>query len=312
MIINQNDIEELDRYLEDFRAFETGEGWSPDEPSVSFFGERPHLLLPLGFDQSRFILPPKDVDTSDPNSSFEADLAKTAEALYGIPGMDFTFGVEWLYSQSRKGAWYWFEGLDSNHLLFRGPAADPKLQFSVDDLYRSLRRLTVSPDSGSHTLWLPGLWTPKFQNDTRQFLDQQVSALLQEIYKEGKALSEIRPRQLEELIAELLRDHGMAIHITPQTRDGGRDVIARGEFVPGEPMILAVEVKQKPVVGIQDLYNSLKANEDYPALLLATSGRFSAGVIQEKKRRRNELRLILKDGVALSQWIAMYGAKRST
>jgi len=67
----------------------------------------------------------------------------------------------------------------------------------------------------------------------------------------------------------------------------------------------------KRVVGIQDLYNSLKANEDYPALLLATSGRFSAGVIQEKKRRRNELRLILKDWVALSQWIAMYGAKRT-
>jgi restriction system protein len=138
-----------------------------------------------------------------------------------------------------------------------------------------------------------------------------VSALLKEIYKEGKALREIRPRQLEELIAELLRDQGMEIHITPETRDGGRDVIARGEFIQGEPMVLAVEVKQKSVVGIQDLYNSLKPNEDYPALLLATSGRFSAGVIQEKKRRRNELRLILKDGVALSQWIAMYGAKRS-
>lgn len=197
-------------------------------------------------------------------------------------------------------------------MLFRGPAADPKLQISIEDLYGCLRRFAESPDAASRTLWLPSIWTPSFQHDTQQFLTQQVSGLLQEIYKEGKALSEIRPRQLEELIAELLRDQGMDIHITPETRDGGRDVIARGEFIPGEPMVLAVEVKQKPVVGIQDLYSSLKANEDYPALLLATSGRFSAGVIQEKKRRRNELRLILKDGVALSQWIAMYGAKRNS
>ena len=314
MIINKKDIRELDEYLDGFRLFESGKVREPDIPSVVFFGERPHLLLPVGFDESQSIADPEGTDdywaTMSQYSSFEEHLAALTEARYGIAGVDFTFGVEWLYRRSSTGAWYWFEGLESNQLLFRGPPADPQLHISVDDLYRRIRTLSKSPDSATRALWLPSIWTPRFQEETRQFLTRQVSGLLKEIYKEGKALRDIRPRQLEELIAELLRDRQMEIHVTPETRDGGRDVIARGEWIPGEPMVLAVEVKQKPVVGVQDLYSSLKANEDFPVLLLATSGRFSAGVIQEKERRRNELRIILKDGVALSQWIATYGLKQ--
>ena len=66
----------------------------------------------------------------------------------------------------------------------------------------------------------------------------------------------------------------MEVSVTKRTRDGGRDIIARGELIPGEPSMLAVEVKQKAVVGIEDVQRALKANEDYPALLLATAGRF--------------------------------------
>lgn len=59
MIIDKKDIQELDRYLEDFRKVEAYEAPDLDEPSVAFFGERPHLLLPLGFDQSRSIPDPE-------------------------------------------------------------------------------------------------------------------------------------------------------------------------------------------------------------------------------------------------------------
>jgi predicted Mrr-cat superfamily restriction endonuclease len=137
-----------------------------------------------------------------------------------------------------------------------------------------------------------------------------VEGILRSIYAERKTLNEITPRQLEEIVAELLRSQGMDIYVTPQTRDGGRDIIARGELVPGEPTILAVEVKHRKVVGMADLYGSLKANENFPALLLVTTGRFSGGVVNEKTKSENRLRLLLKDGVALSQWICAYGARR--
>ena len=98
----------------------------------------------------------------------------------------------------------------------------------------------------------------------------------------------------------------MLIDVTPPRADGGRDIIARGELVEGEPVQIAVEVKQKSVVGLADVQRALRANEDFPALLIATAGRFSAGVITERERDRNRLRLFLKDGLALSRWVATY------
>ena len=122
-------------------------------------------------------------------------------------------------------------------------------------------------------------------------------------------MADLTWRQLEELVAELLRSRGMEISLTKRSHDGGRDVVARGELIPGEPTVLAVEVKKKPVVGIYDVQRALRANEDFPALLVATSGRFSGGVIREKARNRNQLRLYLKDGLALSQWIDAWASK---
>ena len=73
--------------------------------------------------------------------------------------------------------------------------------------------------------------------------------------------------------------------------------------------MLAIEVKHKGIVHLDEIRSRLYANHQFPALMFATSGRFSAGVIQEKKKPENFLRLLLKDGLALSQWIADYGSR---
>jgi hypothetical protein len=115
---------------------------------------------------------------------------------------------------------------------------------------------------------------------------------------------------LENIVAELLRDRGMEVALTSRAADGGRDVIARGELIPGEPTLLAVEVKHKPVVGLDDVRSRLYANRAFPALLFATSGRFTAGVVRERSQPDTHLRLFLKDGFALSQWVSTYRASR--
>ena len=58
----------------------------------------------------------------------------------------------------------------------------------------------------------------------------ELNSLNQEIYnyfkKHPDSLYSISPRQFEELIAGILVDMGCEIQLTPQTRDGGRDILA--------------------------------------------------------------------------------------
>jgi HJR/Mrr/RecB family endonuclease len=154
---------------------------------------------------------------------------------------------------------------------------------------------------------LPQLWTPTAQRIQRLELSDRVGQILREIHDHESSLQQLTPRQLEELIAELLQAKGMHVHVTQYSRDGGRDIVARGELIPGEPCLLAVEIKKKSVVGLADVQRAIYANRFFSALLIATSGRFSAGVVSEKSRPENELRLLLKDGVAIEQWIRLHG-----
>jgi HJR/Mrr/RecB family endonuclease len=308
MIVDDVDIHELEAYLEEFKLFEDDpEGrYVPSETSVEFFGERPNLLLPLGFDESLGIVHPDYLEEEiNPYDGIKTEegietavkcmIDETIELYEWYPAYDFY--REYLFRRP-TGSWHWFKGMEHGKLLFEGLP-----NFNVNDLISQLQRFTDTPDSNPHSLWLQKLWTPRAQDKIRVYLTSRVGALLEEIRSEKKSLDEIQPRQLEELIAELLRRRGMDIYVTPKTRDGGRDIIARSEMIPGEPTTLAVEVKHKRTVGIADVRNALNANQDFPVLMVATSGKFSAGVLNLKKRNRYQYRLLLKDGVALSQWL---------
>jgi hypothetical protein len=155
------------------------------------------------------------------------------------------------------------------------------------------------------TIMLPDLWIPgKPFEETQAHLSAR--RILQELAATGGRMRDLHWRQLEELVAELLHDMGLEIILTPRSSDGGRDVVVRGELIPGEPAVMAVEVKQMDVVPLSEVRDALWANRGFPALLVATAGRFSAGVIRESKWQDTRLRLILKDGAALSQWLDAY------
>ncbi len=48
------------------------------------------------------------------------------------------------------------------------------------------------------------------------------------------------------------------------------------------------------------------ANRHFPALMFVTSGRLSAGIYRERIEKEGMLRLFLKDGRGLEQWIDQY------
>jgi hypothetical protein len=123
-------------------------------------------------------------------------------------------------------------------------------------------------------------------------------------------LAELHWRVLEDIVAEVLRRAGMEIHVVRERPQGGRDIVARGHLIPGqEPIQMAVEVKQKKVVDRPEVQAALWQNRGYPALLLATSGRFTSGVFQEKGLAENKFRLFLKDGIALGDLVRDYLVK---
>lgn len=306
MIIFKKELEALHKAIEaECREREHGEDYihKHRSPGHSFLYQNPHYLLLLGFDEYRVLKRSK----------------RNIQIIETYVGKDagFPSRYESLYRKDNSGEWQLFQGLMPlmpNELglplqiHFRG-FGESSRYISCEELYELVKRTIDYPYQNATSLVLPSIWLPENQSLNKVQLIDSTREIIAAISNATESLSAISWRQLEEIVAELLRSQGMAIHLTKRSRDGGRDIIARGELVSGEPMLLAVEVKQKAIVGIEDVQRALHANEDYPGLMIATSGRFSAGVVSEKRKDRNMLRLFLKDGVALKQWINAYTRK---
>ena len=300
MIVSSEDLKGVLTAIDEIaQYYATPDGEADHVPQDPvFLAERPHLLMALGYDEFRAI-------------GLDESMEKDVRRLYGLHNFVPAYDFESLYRDVKRGTWYWYEGMTTDMINMQGPPGDQLREIPVKKWLSLLRKLHSEPDRNKRVLWLPSMWTPTAQHHQKLLLSDSVGGILDAVYAEQKSLQDIPWRQLEELVAELLRARGLQVSVTPRSRDGGRDIIARGELIPGEPALFAVEVKQKPVVGLGDVQRALRANEDFPLLMVATAGRFSAGVIKEKKRNRNALRLYLKDGIALTQWIhALKGAKQ--
>jgi hypothetical protein len=177
----------------------------------------------------------------------------------------------------------------------------------VENILRDLRSRPVQPVEPECRLWMPDLWTPQAQEQQRISLSNSVTAILRALRTQAINMEQLTWSQLEDVVAEVLRAQGLEIHVVRERPQGGRDLIARGELIPGEePSYLAVEVKHKSVVQRPEVQAALWQNRAYPALLVVTSGVFSAGVLREKALAENRFRLVLKDGDALNDMIRRY------
>ena len=101
------------------------------------------------------------------------------------------------------------------------------------------------------------------------------SSLLKLIWQDESQLDSLSPRQFEELICELLIEKGFKPEITPQTRDGGKDIIIRHDVL-GEALIY-IECKkyspEKPVgsEAIQKLVGAMALDYATKAVIYTTS-----------------------------------------
>jgi hypothetical protein len=312
MIIDNDEVRDLRRHLDLCLSYE-GEDDSFENPnSPLYLAQNPHLLMPLGFPEFRAIN--------------ETDVELIPRRSYEVQGLDFEFGAEidWAFPvecffRTTEGRWQWFEGIDRYkhsvqtiedlHLHFIAADGTSHL-VPVREWLLSLERTVDTPLASAQLMLLPGLWHSGANMAQRSVLQHTMPLIIETLWRNRTPFGEIDWKLLEDIVAELLSDKGLRVHITPRSGDGGRDIIATGELFPGQVCTLAVEVKKKSVVGIADLRAASYANRDWPVLMLATSGRFSAGVWKEQSRNDRALRLSLKDGWALRKWLDDYAAIR--
>ena len=234
--------------------------------NVKFFAQNPHLLLAAGFDEYVSL----------------RNRPEFKKVFFGDKNFN-NVDSESLFRQ-QSGQWFWmYLGAASPHstLDFHSKSSLQSndyyaLQITTESLLSSFAGANDILLPGRRTLWSPKLWTPDAQRREAISLVHSTRSLLTEISREQRALGDISWKQLEEIVAEVLRAHGMEIHVVRESPQGGRDVVARGELIPGqEPITLAVEVKHRAVVNRPEIEKALWQNRQFPALLFVTSGRFT-------------------------------------
>jgi hypothetical protein len=137
--------------------------------------------------------------------------------------------------------------------------------------------------------------------------------LIRYLARNPKSLYVLEPRRFEELIAELFRDLGYEVLLTPRTRDGGVDLRAVRKDSIGTLLYL-VECKRygpsRPVGVdlVRGLYGVAKA-EGASCGILATTSRFTKDA--QEFARRFQYQLSLRDHTNIVAWLEQYLRRRN-
>jgi restriction system protein len=133
-------------------------------------------------------------------------------------------------------------------------------------------------------------------------------AIIEKLKKKPTDVSQLSPRQFEEMIAELLGDQGYDVELTPATRDGGMDILASFK-APGARFLCLVEAKkyrQDRKVGVElvrGLYGTLHHHQASSAMLVTTSTYSKVARAFEQQHR---YQLALNDYTDVAGWIQKY------
>jgi len=94
--------------------------------------------------------------------------------------------------------------------------------------------------------------------------------------KHPEKMRELQPRKFEELVAELFRDRGYEVELTPATKDGGFDIMAvrKTEVGTGLTLIECKRYHQTRTVGVElvrGLYGVVESKKATNGVLVTTS-----------------------------------------
>ena len=139
-------------------------------------------------------------------------------------------------------------------------------------------------------------------------LDEINEELIKYLSIHPEFLKELDPRKFEILIAGIFHSKGYEVTLTPQTRDGGKDIIALYKSPFGHQLYF-IECKRftDQKVGVElvrGLYG-VKVAESATQAILVTTSTFTKDAINWVKPRKFELEL--KDYKDIQRWCEDYG-----
>lgn len=122
-----------------------------------------------------------------------------------------------------------------------------------------------------------------------------------------ETIDKVTPHEFEHVIAELLRNEGYQVKVTPATGDGGKDIVAIWDKV-GRSYVLLVECKRwladnvgidivQRIVGVRHIDQADHA-------MIVTTARFTGPAVTEANRVATELTLV--DRARLLEWVRNY------
>lgn len=148
---------------------------------------------------------------------------------------------------------------------------------------------------------------PRTLLEVRDHISTELIAFLR---RHPDEMYSLRPRQFEELVAEILAHYGWDVQLTPPTRDGGYDIFAVTKDVSGVRNSWIIECKRygkERKVGVEvvrSLYGAAgglaKANV---AMMLATTATFTEGARRYASSKYN---FELRDYRSVLEWINAY------
>lgn len=124
--------------------------------------------------------------------------------------------------------------------------------------------------------------------------------------KYPEKMYEMPPRKFEELIAAIFGNHGFKVYLTPETRDGGYDILAiQKNEITGENSYLVECKRYKPEnkIGVGIIRQLLGVVEDQRANMgiLATTSFLTKPA--EEIIERNKIKLLTKDYNKIADWL---------
>ena len=146
-------------------------------------------------------------------------------------------------------------------------------------------------------------------------INQEAIELNHRFFKElqgnEQILYKLSPRMFESIVARLLENMGCKIELTPETRDGGRDILATFQTPLGEILALVECKRYSPdrKIGIDLLERFMwvvdrKDNASFG--LMATTSFFSSEA--QALARSFQYRIKLRDFEGIREWVAQYGS----
>jgi len=196
----------------------------------------------------------------------------------------------------------------------RGPVFEPNVegyvadaidQIGAEDFFFS----SADDDVGVKLFDASEVLSPQGGHCLRVDVEEISQELIRYLARHPDKMNELTPRKFEELVAELFRDMGYEVKLTPASKDGGFDITAVRKTEVGTGLYF-IECKRysagnKVGVEIVRSLHGVVESEKATGGIVVTTSFFTRGAFEF--RDRNQYHLELADRARLQEFLDGYG-----